>query len=201
MRPARPSIARRSCPLPPPRRPPHARAARAAASSAAMKPSKLKRTSGTRQKFTSPLASVAYAAMKPECRPMSLTRPTPFRAPTASLFAARITWRDSIDRGLEAERLLDERDVVVDASWGCRSRRSGARDVQPPRRSPARRGASRPPDDEQDAHAEALERVDHRRRGLGSARGTEHGPSLQVNAVHRGGVSSAGGRPRLPSPS
>ena len=53
-------------------------------------PSSGKAISGTRQKLTSWLASVAPAAMKPASRPISFTRPMPFGAPFASTWAQHI---------------------------------------------------------------------------------------------------------------
>ncbi len=53
-------------------------------------PSSLTGTSGIRTKLASVDASAAWHAMKPECRPISLTRPIPLRAPVASTCALRI---------------------------------------------------------------------------------------------------------------
>ena len=47
-------------------------------------------TSGISTKLASVDASAAWQAMKPECRPISLTRPMPLRAPVASTWAPRI---------------------------------------------------------------------------------------------------------------
>ena len=43
---------------------------------------------GDRAKFTWPSTSTEYAAMNPESRPISFTRPMPLRAPSASALAA-----------------------------------------------------------------------------------------------------------------
>ena len=56
--------------------------------SAANSLSSVNGTSGIRQKFTWPSTSTQYAAMNPESRPISLTRPIPLRAPSASTLAA-----------------------------------------------------------------------------------------------------------------
>mmetsp|Transcript_13876 Transcript_13876/g.46842 ORF Transcript_13876/g.46842 Transcript_13876/m.46842 type:complete len:216 (-) Transcript_13876:723-1370(-) len=54
-------------------------------------PSRMMGTSGTRHRSTSPDASVAWTAMKPEERPMSLTIPMPLgRLQRASVLAARM---------------------------------------------------------------------------------------------------------------
>ena len=52
-------------------------------------------TSGIKQKLTSLLARVAAAAMNPDSRPISLTRPMPLPAPTASTCAVEVERRDS----------------------------------------------------------------------------------------------------------
>ena len=54
-------------------------------------PSSANGSSGTRQKFTSWLATVAAAAMKPAWRPISLTSETPFSTLRASVWALSIT--------------------------------------------------------------------------------------------------------------
>ena len=46
--------------------------------------------SGTRHRSTSPEASVACSAMKPECLPINLTIPIPFGQASASVLAASI---------------------------------------------------------------------------------------------------------------
>mmetsp|Transcript_104 Transcript_104/g.429 ORF Transcript_104/g.429 Transcript_104/m.429 type:complete len:296 (-) Transcript_104:591-1478(-) len=55
-------------------------------------PSMAKSTSGIIHTSTSPDASEAFMAMKPLCRPISLTTPTPFNADLASIAAARIAF-------------------------------------------------------------------------------------------------------------
>ena len=55
-------------------------------------PSMAKSTSGIKQTSTSPDASEACMAMKPLCRPISLTTPTPFKADLASIAAALIAF-------------------------------------------------------------------------------------------------------------
>ena len=52
--------------------------------------------------------------MKPEWRPISLTRPTPLGDALASTCAARIAFGGDRERRLKAEALVDEHDVVVD---------------------------------------------------------------------------------------
>jgi len=52
--------------------------------------------------------------MKPEWRPISLTRPTPLGDALASTSACADRLRRFAEGGLEAEALVDEGDVVVD---------------------------------------------------------------------------------------
>ena len=83
-------------------------------SKAANSPSSANGCSGTRQKFTSWLATVAAAAMKPAWRPISFT------TDDAVVHAARLGVRAVdhphrlVDRGAEAEGAGDEAHVVVD---------------------------------------------------------------------------------------
>mmetsp|Transcript_6889 Transcript_6889/g.17148 ORF Transcript_6889/g.17148 Transcript_6889/m.17148 type:complete len:296 (-) Transcript_6889:705-1592(-) len=55
-------------------------------------PSIAKSTSGMRHTSVSPLASAAFMAMKPDCRPISFTTPMPFSADRASVAAALIAF-------------------------------------------------------------------------------------------------------------
>ena len=106
-------------------------------------PSRRSGTSGMSTKFASVDASAAWQAMKPECRPISFTRPMPLSRPRRLDVRAA----NGLDRGgegaLEAEAAIDEVDVVVDGLRDADDARSAGRGARSRRRSSSRRAACR----------------------------------------------------------
>ena len=109
-------------------------------------PSSRNGTSGMSTKFASGQVSAAWQAMNPECRPITLTRPTPLSA----LVALAVRAADGVGGrgggGLEAEAAIDEMDIVVDGLWNPRPPRWPAPGARSRPRSAWRRARShRPP--------------------------------------------------------
>ena len=147
-------------------------------------PSSLKGTSGTRVKFTSWLATVAPAAMKPAWRPISFTSAMPFSTLRASVWARSQHLGGFLDGGEIAEGARHERHVVVD----------GLRDADHRQRVAALPGfleqlvaaalRAVAADGEEDVHA-APDQVVHGEADVHrAARGAEHRAALLVDVVH-----------------
>ena len=129
--------------------------------------------------------------MKPECRPISRTSPTPFAVDFASTRAARIASLARLKAVWKPKLWSMQRDVVVD-----RLRDADDGDPQAPlgdHPDDLHRAAHRPvaADDEQHVDVEPLEAVDDLLGVLVAARGAQDGAAVDGDVAHRGsGLSS-----------
>ena len=136
--------------------------------------------------------------MNPECRPISLTRPTPFGDACASTCAAADRLGRDREGRLEPEALIDEHDVVVD-----RLRDADDRDLRPAlgdlrRRSDGAAERAVAADDEEHVDAHPLQAVDDLRRVLLAARRAEDRAPVLVDVRRRTrGVRSSTSPPVL----
>ena len=90
-----------------------------------MIPSISNEDSGTKHRSTSPDASVACKAMKPECRPINLTIPIPLGQASASVFAASIMGMAASTAEVKPNE-LSMRGTCVDIDQSRRWRRGDA---------------------------------------------------------------------------
>ena len=137
--------------------------------------------------------------MNPECRPISLTRPTPLGEALASTWAARIDLVASAERGLKAEALIDEHDVVVDRLGNADDgdlRRRARRSPRVICIAPAERAVAA--DDEQHVDAHLFQAIDDLGGVLLAARGAQDRAAMLVDvADDASGSGRAPARPYL----
>lgn len=144
------------------------------------------------------MASVAWAAMKPDSRPMSLTRADAVGHAPGLGVGAFDGLGGLVDGGLEAEGLGDEVDVVVD---GLGDADDGDFEVARLHFAADAQGglhAAVTADDEQDADIGAFQAVHDLFRGLGTARRAQDGAAEAVDVGHAFGRQFHGLMPARP---